>query len=100
MFPPDDVPSGSAHELLQRCTAELAEALELIGVYVNDRHVVARQTPEGPEAALFVTGVIGRVAFGDRVQRPDQEAVDALFEGMTDNLVETEFEERRRALDD
>lgn len=89
-----------SYELAKRCTPDLIEALEQIGVYVQHRQVVGCDTPSGPRAGVFVTGSLGRVAFSDRVQRPDQEVVDALFEEMTDNLVETEYEERRRALDD
>jgi hypothetical protein len=87
-----------ARELARRGSEALVEALERVGVYVQSRQVVAH--PANPSIGLFVTGVLGRVAFSDRVQKPDQEAVDALFQDMTDNLVETEFEERRRALDE
>lgn len=102
MFLPDESASeDDAFELWQRGSDALTAALEEIGLYVKDRRVVAREENDGgPRAAMFVTAALGRVAFGDRVQRPDQAAVDSVFEDMTDNLVETEFEERRRALDD
>jgi hypothetical protein len=101
MFSPDESePEEAAFELVRRSDA-LTLALHEIGLYVKERKVVAREENDGgPRAAMFVTAALGRVAFGDRVQRPDQAAVDAMFEDMTDNMVEAEFEERKRALDD
>lgn len=89
-----------AQEVADRFDAELVEALELIGVYVQTSQTVGCDTPKGPKAGLFVVAQLGRMAFSDRVQRPEQEAFDAVFDEMTDSLVETEYEERRRALDD
>lgn len=98
MFSQDDGDRGeTAHELAKRGSEVLVEKLERIGVYVQTRQIASH--PGGPEG-LFVTGILGRVAFGERVQRPDQEVVDQAFEDLTDGLVEAEFEERRRALDD
>jgi hypothetical protein len=100
MFSQDDNdPEATARELAERAS-DLVEALEHVGVYVQTHQVVVQGTPHGPVPGLFVTGILGRVAFGDRVQRPDQEVVDTLFQDMTDNLIETEYEERRRALDE
>lgn len=75
-------------------------ALEEIGLYVDQKQLVTRDRAYGPPAAILISAVVGRVAFSDRVQRPAQEAVDELFDDMTERIVAAEFEERRRALDD
>lgn len=99
MFSPDEPPPESdAEELLKRAS-DLVEALERLGLYVKDHQVALHDQPE-PRTWLFVTAVLGRLAFSDGVQRPEQEAFDELFDEMTDKMVEDEFEERRRALDD
>jgi hypothetical protein len=98
MFPSDDTPA-EAEELLNRSMA-LPEALEQLGLYVQDRQIAVRDTAQGPRAALFISAVIGRVAFRERVQDPDQAAMDAAFDDLADGFIEAEFEERKRALDD
>lgn len=89
-----------AYELMGRAGDALDRALEDVGVYVEQKSVVTRDQPSGPQAALFINAVIGRVAFSERVQRPDQEAVDAVFDELAEHLVEDEYERRRRALGD
>jgi hypothetical protein len=89
-----------AIELMARGDETLVRALEAIGVYVGDITVAGRDGPHGVELALAITGVLGRVAFRDRVQRPDQEAVDAVFEQLTEQMVDDEYDRHRRELGD
>ena len=94
-----DNPEEAAQELLRR-SADLPEALERIGLYVRDRQTTVQDTTHGAQAFLFLNATIGRLAFSQRVQRPEQEAFDAAFEDMTEGMINAEYEERRRALDE
>lgn len=96
----DSEPNDLAAELMARAGDGLDEDLESVGLYVDNKYVIGRSTPAGPEVAVVLTAVIGRVAFGERVQQPGQEAVDVLFDEIRDNMVDAEYEERRRGLDD
>lgn len=99
MFPSDG-DDAEAQELERRGSDAFVEALERIGVYVQTRQVVVHGSSAGPRTGLWIGGLLGRLAFSDQVQHPDQNDFDARFQDMADNLVEAEFEERRRALDD
>lgn len=101
MFSPEDDPEAEAvaKALLERGNTEMVRALEEIGVYVTDIAIVGREgAAGGVELALGITAILGRVAFRDRVQRPDQEAVDAAFEQLTEQMADDDFERRRREL--
>jgi hypothetical protein len=100
MFLPDDnAGEADAHKLLGRASPRLVEDLQALGLYVSDMSVIQQTTSDGTViSGLQVQAVVGRVAFSARVQRPDQEAVDAQFEDLAERYVTEEFERRRREL--
>lgn len=100
MFHSDDTPGDEeAQRLMDRASPRLVEDLQKMGLYVSDLAVLQRRgSGGGIESALQIQAVVGRLAFGPRVQRPDQEAVDARFDDMAEQFVVDEFERRRREL--
>lgn len=100
MFYSDDTPADEdAQRLMRQASPRLVEALQNMGLYVADLAVLQRAGPDGSvQSALQIQAVVGRLAFGPRVQAPDQDAVDARFEEMTDQFVVDEFERRKREL--
>lgn len=76
---------------------QLDEALSDLGLYVTEKQIMVRPgTP--PAVSLVWTGVLGRVAFSDRVLNPDAVAVADEFDGIAAALSDDTFEERRRRL--
>lgn len=73
-------------ELLRRGGDELDQALELVGLYVEDKSIVGRDGPDGPEFAIAMSGTLGRIAFSPRVQDPEGTAIDEVFSGLTERL--------------
>lgn len=84
-----------ARELMSRADG-LTEALAACGVYVERTTVMTAEGCEIP--ALVVSGTVGRVAFSDRVQRPEQEVVDEQLATYEEEHYASEYKRLRREL--
>jgi hypothetical protein len=83
-------------ELVRRGGDDLDEALALVGIYVEDKSVVAREGPDGHQFAIAIDAALGRLAFGPRVQDPEGNTVDEIFTGVTENLEREDADEAHR----
>lgn len=92
----DDDRQRWAEELAGRGGPELEEALARLGVHITTRGLLIQENMPAP--CLIMTGVIGRLAFSDQVQQPEQERFDDAFAVVKDNLVEERYEQIRQRL--
>jgi hypothetical protein len=93
----DDEAMAAAQELLRLAGEQLDEDMADLGLYVNDKQIIAR--PDAPSGmGVLWTGVLGRVAFSDRVLNPEAVVVADEFDQITAALSDDTFEARRRRL--
>lgn len=93
----DDALVAAQQHLLLLANGRLDEALSDLGLYVNEKQIVVREGAL-PAVSLRWTGVLGRVAFSDRVLNPEAVTVADEFDEIATALSDEAFEERRRRL--
>lgn len=76
VMPEPEDPHAEANALLERWrSSELDDELRKVGVYVDDYDIAG--TPQG--VMLFLQCSVGKVAFTQRVQEPEQAGFDDQF---------------------
>lgn len=74
-------------------TEKLDDTLRQLGLYVDHSQLVQIDTPMGPRPALAVQCTVGKVAYSDRVQHPENYGVDQQFRVMEREITANDHEE-------
>jgi hypothetical protein len=82
---------------LARRIANVDGDLELLGLYVTRKSITVQMRDPDAAPTAFISTLIGRVAFNDRVQQ-HLDANDSEFENLVADHIDHEFDERRRQL--
>lgn len=89
---PDD--EDDLQELIRRSGDDLDEALATLGVHVDDKSVVGRETADGPAFAVALTGLLGPLAFSSQVQDPKGTEEYEQFEEIAEAIAEAEVRQQ------
>lgn len=86
-----ELPDGVTREQVEQKVKDLLDVLEKIGMYTDDG-VGIDITPDG-RFALFLMCNVRDVAFTQRVQNPEQDAVNQTFHQFEANEVRDRFQQ-------